>query len=124
MPSVKCAITFTVSGEKNDCCMKLFSLITNGHVLNSLILPGTTTVSSTLLLSQLSFFLLLSTGIYLLYLLLNRLTLNLLLNRLILFFLLNRLIVVFASAYPVLALVKRKNMWPGVNLTCKNYAAK
>jgi hypothetical protein len=90
--------------------MKLFSLNTNGQVLNSPILPGAISASPpTLLLSQLAFFLLLNTGAYLLYLLLNRLTLA---------FMLNRLIFVFAPAYPVLALLN------GVDVIGKNYTVK
>jgi len=89
MPSVKCATTFTVSIEKNTiCCMKLFSLTSNGLLLNSPVLPGANLVSLS------TFFLLLTRPIFLLSFLLNRLTLALLLNRLILTFSLNRLMLV------------------------------
>ena len=106
--------------------MKLFSLITNGRVFNSPILPGAVVVSPTLLLSRSSFFLLLTTGISLLGYLLNRLTLAFLLNRLIVVFLLNRLSTpIFAfpfsvySRYPEVIPCPRQN-----EVTSKNYIVK
>ena len=106
--------------------MKLFSLITNGRVFNSPILPGAVIVSPTLLLSRSSFFLLRTAGISLLGYLLNRLTLAFLLNRLILIFLLNRLILLFASAYsfyPAVITGAYKKLI-GVKVTSKNYIVK